>query len=38
MVNLRRPSSKQLWDGLERLGEQLEELGIEYDEVDYINN
>ena len=28
MVSLRGPSSKHFWDGLESLGERLEELGI----------
>ena len=28
MVNLRGPSAKQSWDGLERLDRQLEELGV----------
>lgn len=27
MVSLRGPSAKQFWDGMERFGEQLEELG-----------
>lgn len=29
MVRLRGPSAKQFWDGLEKLGSRLEELGIE---------
>jgi hypothetical protein len=33
MVTLRGPSSKHFWDGIERFGERLEELGIGDEEV-----
>lgn len=36
LVHLRGASAKQFWDGLERFGEQLEELGIGDEEVDNV--
>jgi len=33
MVTLRGPSAKHFWDGLERFGEHLQELGVGDEEV-----
>jgi len=36
MVRLRGPSAKQFWDGFERFGEQLEELGVGDEEAENV--